>query len=371
MIRDVVRRLPLTAERIHREIVKLLVLVAIAAAAFLGTRAFAAASRNTGLRDAAHWYQIGQRDLERGEAVAALDALRRAAVKDRTNRAYRLALGRAQARAGQPAAAERTLLALRDEAPENPEINLELARLAVARDDVPAAVRYYRNALYAIWPEGDGPGRVRLELIRVLLRRGERRLALAELIAATSDPTTNVADNIRFGRLFLDAGEPARARDHFDRALRAAPGDMQALAGAGLAAFRLGDYRAASRYLRTVPDDEREAREARELANLVLANDPLEPRLPSSDRRRRLMEGLAHVQRRLDSCASDSIAALRTDIEAFERRLTSRAARDRDTIEDGVGLMYRAQRALAPCGAASSLDRAWLLIGERHAAEDA
>jgi tetratricopeptide (TPR) repeat protein len=363
-------RLPLTAERIHREIVKLLVLVSIAAAAFVGTRAFAAASRRAGLRDAARWYDTGQQRLASGDVNGALEALRRATLKDRANQAYALALARAEARAGQRAPAERTLLALRDLTPENPEINLELARAAAARDDVSQAVRYYHHAIYGLWPAADGPDRVRLELIRFLLDHGERRAALAELLAATTDTVAGAAENVRFGRLFLEAGEPQRARDHFERALRRDANDSDALAGAGVAAFRLGDYRASSRYLRTVSDDRREARELRELANLVLALDPLEPRLAASERRRRLTEGLAHLRRRVEGCASGAADALRPDLDAFEERLASRAGRDRDTIEDGLELVYRAERSLAgSCGALSAVDRAWLLVGERHGVE--
>ena len=362
-------QLPLTAERIHREIIKLLILVGIAAAAFVGTRAFAAASRTASLRDAARWYAAGRQRLERGDLAAAVDALRRATLKDRANRAYALALARAEARAGQPGPAERTLLALRDLAPEDPEVNVELARAAAARADVPQAVRYYHHGIYGLWPAGDGPDRVRIELIEFLLRRGERRLALAELLAATTDPVDGAAANVRIGRLFLAAGEPRRARDHFERALRAEPASDAALAGAGIAAFHTGDYRAAGRYLRAVPDGEREAREARELANLVLTNDPLDARLSPAERQRRLSDGLAHLRRRLDACATPTADSIRRDLDAFARRFASPGGRTRETIEDGLDLLYRAEHTLVDaCGPGTAVDRAWLLIGERHGA---
>jgi len=362
------RNPPLTAELVHREIVKLLVLVACAVVAFFATRAFADASRTAGLRDAERWFIIGQAHLDQGEVQRSIEAFRRATLKDRTNRTYGLALARAEARAGQGEAAERTLLTLRDGAPEDPRINLELARAASRRNDVPAAVRYYHHAVYGVWDTGGGPEQVRLELIQFLLRHDERRLALAELLAATREPAAGADDDVRFGQLFLDAGEPRRARDHFERALRVESRLPDALAGAGIAAFRLGDYRGAAQYLRTVPDDNRTAREAREIATLVLASDPLEGRLAPAERRRRLMDGLAYARRRLEACQGGTADTLAPEVGEFEHRLSRRDAGDRDTLEDGVDLVYRATRAFEACGAPSALDRAWLLIGERHGA---
>ena len=51
---------------------------------------------------------------------------------------------------------------------------------------------YYHNAVYGLWrSDSDGPERARLELIEFLPQRDERRLALAELLVATTDPVVD------------------------------------------------------------------------------------------------------------------------------------------------------------------------------------
>ena len=73
------------AHAIHREILQLIVLVLIAAAAFIGTRAVAANNRAMNRQDAAEWYARGRQALASGSTADAVSALRRAATKDRGN----------------------------------------------------------------------------------------------------------------------------------------------------------------------------------------------------------------------------------------------------------------------------------------------
>jgi tetratricopeptide (TPR) repeat protein len=134
---------------IDQEIVKLVLLIGIAVAAFFVTRAIAANNREMSLRDAAEWYRRGLGQLDAGHADDAIDSFRRATVKHRDEKRYALALARALASTRQYEAARRALLALREAAPEDPDINLQLARLAADRQDVTEAIRYYHHALYA------------------------------------------------------------------------------------------------------------------------------------------------------------------------------------------------------------------------------
>src|SRR5262249_9350630 len=130
--RDVAERSAL----IHREILQLALLIAVAVAAFLVTRVVAANNRATSVRDAVGWYSRGQRQLGAGQVDEAIDSFRRATVRDSGSRRYALALARAQARHGDVDAARSTLIGLRESAPEDPDINLELARLSAQRADV-------------------------------------------------------------------------------------------------------------------------------------------------------------------------------------------------------------------------------------------
>ena len=156
---------------IHREILQVGVLLIVAVAAFFVTRAVAASNRDMSLRDAAEWYRRGQQQIEAGELDDAIDSFRRATVRDRDEKRYVLALAQALALKRDDDAARGVLLTLRESAPEDPDINLQLARLAAARQDVTEALRFYHNALYAPWPteQADARRQVRFELIRFLL----------------------------------------------------------------------------------------------------------------------------------------------------------------------------------------------------------
>src|SRR3954454_15193592 len=71
---------------IHREMIQLVLLIVVAVAAFVVTRAVAASNRDMSVRDAAEWFERGQRDLAAGHLDEAVEALRRATVRNRSDR---------------------------------------------------------------------------------------------------------------------------------------------------------------------------------------------------------------------------------------------------------------------------------------------
>src|SRR3954470_23800350 len=231
--------------------VQLAALIAVAVLAFFVTRGVAAGNRENALRDADTWYQRGRDATKAGHLDEAIDDFRRAAARHRGDRRFGLALATALASRGDAAAARQQLLALREAAPEDAVINLELARLAAARDDATEAQRFYYNALYAPWaPERADERRcVRMELIRLLATHGESARALSELVAVSAEVPDTPADQSEVAQLFVEAGDQRRGLAHFHQALAHAPQDAAALGGAGLAAFRLGDYPLAGKYL--------------------------------------------------------------------------------------------------------------------------
>jgi Flp pilus assembly protein TadD len=295
----------------------------------------------------------------------------------RGDRQYTMALARALVTTHQSDAAERTLLALRESAPEDPEVNLELARLEAARGDTTAALRYYHNALYAPWSaeQADDRRNIRLELIRFLMSTHQSGRAESELVALTSDLPDTPGLHVEVGDLFLSVGDGRRALDQFERAIALAPQDRVALAGAGRAAFSVGDYEKARRYLPDLPDAGDDVREIRAIVNLVLSGDPLAPRIGSSARRRRLLEALAHLSERLDACRPNdpggtpaaSLSQLADEATVFETELEHSTALENDTIENGLDLVNRGARAVsAACPPVQTLDRALMLIASRH-----
>lgn len=365
--------------QVQRDIAGLGLLSVAAIAMFAMTHAIAAWERHTHLRDAAAWYEAGQRHAAGGRRDDAIRALRRATVLDRDRREYAIALGRALGDAGRPAEAERILVRLRAAAPDDPAINLALARLAAARAAVDAAVHYYHSALYGIWPADEAGARndVRAELARFLMAHGRRPAALAELVALGTTLPDTARARAEVGALFLGAGDPARAHDEFTRALRHAPEDREAMAGAGEAAFALGRYAEARRHLRRAGSLAPRLLELRDLADDILSGDPLAPRISPDERRRRLASALERAEARAGECLSRLEAAdparLSMEAAAAGARTVALglAPGGRSTlehIERGVDLMYRVERSAEEvCPGGTRLDRALVIIGQRHA----
>lgn len=357
------------ARLIHREMVQLAVLGAIAIMAFLGTRSLAAASRRLGSAEAAEWFRRGQAALAAGRPADAAESFRRAAVRRRNDRGYVLALAGALRASGDADAAWRELLALRESAPDDPDVNTELARIAVVRRDATSARRFYDNALYAPWPPARAQERraLRIEFIRFLLDRADRGRALAELVALSPTLPPDAPTQAEVGGLYASAGDDRRALEHYRQALARDPRNQDALAGAGLAAFRLRDYKAASTYLARTSASSGDLSVSREVALAVLANDPLAPRLGAVERRRRLDSALVRVHERLASCpAAADVGSPTHDVEQFRADMAS-GPLDQDGVEAGLDLVHRASAyADAHCAPPIPLDRALDLIADLH-----
>lgn len=374
---------------VHRELVLLAVLCVIAVVGFFLTRAAAHANHTQRMQDAARWYHTGESELAAGRHDAAIRALRRAVSINRDDVTYRLALAGALSSDEQDDAARQVLVGIREATPEDPEVNLQLARLEARNDDLTGAVRHYQNALYGVWTNAahgnseEERRQLRVELIRYLLANQQHGRALSELFVLSGNLPDDVALQSETGQLFLEAGEPRRALEQFRRALRLDPKNVAALAGAGRAAFDAEDYPSALRYLRAAAPDRRAqaspVSELRDVTEFVLSRDPLRPGLPFSERQARLQVDFARAMERLDSCqalsaggsAQAPLEALRAEAKALEPELAPRRLRrSPDTIETGFELVYRIeQQTVDDCGQASLLDRALLIIGRRHDAE--
>jgi Flp pilus assembly protein TadD len=363
---------------VHREILQTVALILVAVAGFVVTRAVAASSRTATLRDAEAWFDRGRAEMARGQLDDAIASLRRAALRSRSDRRYVLSLAHALALQNETDQARAALLALRESAPDDPEINLELARLAARRQDVTEAVRFYRNALYAPWPveASDARRAARLELIEFLLDHQQTGRALSELLGVANDLPDQPAAHNEIGALFSRAGDYTRALDQFERALRTDPADPAALAGAGLSAFHLGNLPQAQKFLRAAPSDRSDVIHARTVTDLVLSKDPLGSRIGNAERRRRLITGVEYLQDRLVRCASSGAAPPATGsataeglVTEFRDRIDHTALLDQDTIEAGLDLISEAEHQLAACGPPEPMDEALTLIVRAHASE--
>jgi tetratricopeptide (TPR) repeat protein len=367
---------------VHRELVLLTILVGVSGAAFVGTRAVARRNEALRRRQGAEWFGAAQRASRDGSTDTAVARLRRAVSKDPGNKQYRLALADGLAANGLIDEARRVLLALREAEPEDPDTNLQLARLEARGPDTDAARRYYQTGLAGLWRPDQivERRRVRMELIELLLAREERARALSELLELAANLPQDAATQMQVGRMFMAAADPARALDHFADALRLSPDNAQALVGAGAAAFALGDYNRALRYLKAVPRNNAQADDLREVAELVLNADPLAPRLSASERRRRLLTAFQQAVRRLEACLGRSsvemdarLESLRHEAQEFQSLLAlPRGRQPPELIDDGADLVHRIERAAeGRCGTPTEpFDRALLLIGRRHGLEE-
>jgi Flp pilus assembly protein TadD len=110
-------------------------------------------------------------------------------------------------------------------------------------------------------PSASGSARDHLAAGRALLGSGRVNEAIAELsLAASLDPTLSEANSL-LGVAFDRKGMPERAKDSYERAMRAAPEDANALNNLGFSLYQNGKYRAAvdrlKRAARLAPKDQR------------------------------------------------------------------------------------------------------------------
>ena len=212
----------------------------LAIAAFLVTRAIATSNREMTLADAAEWFRRGQRAMQAGTSGPGDRCPRRALSAIETTYTIHPCPRRGVVAEEDYEGARSVLIDFRESDPEDREINLQLARLAAARQDVTEALRFYHNALYAPWPNDmvRTRRRVRIELARFLLAHRPAGRALAELLALTADMPDEVALHLEVAQLFADAGDQdPRARPIPARAPARSRTIRPATAGAGLAAF--------------------------------------------------------------------------------------------------------------------------------------
>jgi len=219
---------------IQREVALLLAGVLIAIPVFLLTRKAADWNHQAHLNTAAYWYAQGNQQLQRKEVPAAIESFHFAAVNDHNNRRYGLALASALTAAGRDTEARTALLRWREATPEDPEINLQLARLARKQDNPIDALRYYHYAIFGVWAENAPPDRrisLQFELAEWLLGRGQHGPAIAELIALKSELPEGRANTLRLSRDFLSAGDVARALQGYQHLLAVDHNDPEARAG--------------------------------------------------------------------------------------------------------------------------------------------
>ncbi|PYX46193.1 MAG: hypothetical protein DMG79_17195 [Acidobacteria bacterium] len=366
---------------LRQQPVMLALLAVLAVFFFLGvtglSRAYHAQRESLGNR----WYSRGVADLNAERYDAAVMEFRSALLYSRDNYDYRRSLAEALIGLKRSAEASTYLANLWEREPEDGLVNLELARIAVQKGQKDQALRYYHNAIYAVWPSDQEARRrdARLELIDFLLTTGAQAQAQAELIALEENIGADPMQQARLGDLFLRVPDYEHALAAYRLVLKKEPNNQAALAGAGLGAFQLNRYPEAQRYLRSaVAGDSTDKRSAEllKVTDLVLKMDPFRRQLTIAQRDKNVVDSFTTAGQRLKSCGlarepavpsaaqsslADNWARMKPNISEADLR------RDPDLVEAAMNLVFEIERQTSTtCGTPTGTDMALLLIARLH-----
>jgi tetratricopeptide (TPR) repeat protein len=304
--------------------------------------------------EAQRLYQRGQMMLQQRDYNGAIEQFRAALSFSRQNPDYQLALARSFMGEGKYADAETTVRGLLDQDPSNGASNLTMARILVKENRIGDASFYYHRAIYGKWPDNAAAERlqVRLELIDLLARQGDKQELLAELLPL-QDENLDLATRTRIANLYLAAGSPGRASDMFREILHEQPTNAAALQGLGAAEFAKGNYRVARSYFlnasRLQPANPA-IRKQLDLAGKVLALDPMLRGLSSHERYERSTRLLQMASQSVATCIgpavpSDAQPLLDSAAQALSRRV--RPNQENDATNANLDLaekLYQARR---------------------------
>jgi tetratricopeptide (TPR) repeat protein len=385
-------------------------------------------------------------DLKARNFDAAVTEFRAALRYSRDDYTYQLNLAEALMGLGHNGEAQAYFINLWEREPEDGLVNLELARIGAQRGETQKALRYYHNAIYATWP-GDQPGdqeverrETRLELIEFLLKIGAKAQAQAELVALSDnlangslqdEPSQDgssqggssqheaaqdeAAQQERIAQLFLRVQDYEHALAAYRAALRSDRHNPAALAGAGMAAFELGLYPVAQRYLQVAaaaePGDAQVAATLK-IAEQALDMDPFRRSISVAQRDRIVSQAFASAGERIRACSAGQ-GTTRDEAESSSDRNSSTAStvatknpatndpitrapttvpgpqpslaerwekmkpgiseaglrRNPDLAEPAMDLVFSIERQTsATCGTPEGTDMALLLIGRLHEA---
>lgn len=331
--------------------------------------------------DGTTWFNRGEDDLNAGRVTRAVVNFQAALTFSRDNYQYELRLAQALASLNRTEEARTYLLNLWQWQPENGSVNLELARIYAGNGDVTQALRYYHNAIYAVW-SGDAEPRqlsVRLELVKFLLDRKAFNQAESELIAVGRSIPDDPALQMQIGDLFMRVPDYQRALALYRQALKLQPHNHNALARAGSAAFQLGQYRLAARYLAaavSVKPNDIESVDMLRMARTIPKMDPYNF-LSTAERDHTVLADFNIAGARLNACmntaskdaaAASSLQALDQQWTEMKTQLSLRSLRQHpEWTDSAMDLVFNIERQTASvCGTPTGDDLMLLLIANRH-----
>ncbi len=371
----------------------LLILTLAAATGFAGVSHLVARFNANQQARGRKLYAVGLAEAGARQYDDAIAAFRAALTCDPANSQYQLSLARALRDSNVPSRldeAESYLTALWQRTPQDAAVNLALARVAAHRGSIEGATRYYHNAMYGVWnsdPDGNR-ARARIELIQFLLKEHAPDKAESELLALAASLPADPAAHLEAAQLFAQAqdntGELAQCRE----ALRLEPQNLPALACAGQAAYRAGNYSAAQRYLQAAVNANPEDAGSRELlstSDLVLRSNPFRSHISDAERNRRIAAAIDQAALRLAQCSAQTGVDLKSaassprpsPLAGLQSRLTAikpdiarlRSAEEADLPDAIMDVVFQIEQQTASiCGEPQGIDLALLLISQKREA---
>jgi tetratricopeptide (TPR) repeat protein len=328
-------------------------LLFIAIVAFFVIDSFLARlDRSENLAEAQRLFEEGSRLAKQGRDDEAAQKFRDALADDRENRDYQLALARALAKLGEPEQALDQLRDLLRRDANDGATNLAIARWYAQQGHTVDAASYFHRTIYGQWPQGYGDRlAARFELAGLLLRSGDQKALLSELLPLQDEAPKDLTTEKRIAQLYVSPGSPARAGTMYRQMLHANPGaqqDLEVLTGLAEAEFANGDYRnAATDYQAALRlQDTPRARQKLELCSQVLQLDPTQRGIGTKvgfERSRKLVQlALQRFEQCLSVSASETDLAEKAD--AALKRSVSTAVLD-SAIESNLELAEQLWRA--------------------------
>jgi tetratricopeptide (TPR) repeat protein len=331
---------------------------------------------------ARRWRANGERELKAGHPEQAIDALHSALEYAPDQRDLEIELAMALAAAGRNREATAYFNSLLETQPGSGLIHLQLARLAAREGNAALAEEHYQNALDGIW-EGNGylmRLSVRLELAGYLISRKDFARAKTELRTAAGNAPDLPATQLEIASLMEQAQDPEDALEIYRTQMRRRDAPLEAFEGAGRTAYALGRIAIAREALAWAVDNRRFASQdkaTRDTALKMLESSVRilqlypDPNLNVRALATRILKDANIARARLTSCfananAGGEMANLQSEWQQIPANVTVRALEQDPQLEQTtMSLVYDTEQQTAQiCGAPSGDDALLLKIAQ-------
>lgn len=368
-----------------REPVLLVWLIAIAIAMFFVVSILSRAYTSHSQAKASEWHSQGIAELRAGNTSKAVNDFRVALSYWRDNFEYQVTLANSLATLNQPAEAKVYLTTLWQREPENGTVNLELARLYAKAGDISNAIRFYHNAIYALWSSDPETQRrsARIELTEFLLDRKLQGQAESELIALSGNLPADATLHEHVGDLFMRVPDYQHAFAEYRQGLRFQPHRASLVADAGHAAFELWKYSLAAHYLQLAVDlnpKDNVSADMLATAKLIQRRDP--NTVPPSKRGPVILDNFRDAGSRLTRCIAQlapTNSSPQAELHDLSSRWTTmnthltvhRLRANPDLADSALDLVFSIEITTNElCGRPSGSDLALLRIAQEHEGDE-